>query len=503
MKERLKSILKIIIIITFVLALIIPLIIPIFFSSWQYNTEKFISDIAITPDGEFFVCGTNNVTIYSEGIETILEGDTLYYFEKSKREPLIELKAEGAIRIESVDITSDGNYIVAAAANNYMYLFEKSNSLPIWSYLTNGTIHNVKFSSDNNYIVAGGSDNKTYVFNRTSLTLLWNYTTGGIVYTIDISYDSNYIAVGGSDFNVYLFNITNPLPIWNYTTNGNVISVAISSDGKYIVAGSNDAKIYLFNKTNPVPLWNYSTFQAVNYVDISLSGNTIGAASDDGNIYIFEVLSPNPLWSYSADVQGLKVSNDGNYITAVGMIRGLYVFHRSDSEPYLNQELSVQGGALAISSDCSYIALGGEIDGNGVVYLIDKNNPTTFESYFFVMIISLISISSIGVISFVIYKVKKVRKVKSEARKVEARERLEKLKEFIEGKTQIEVETLRNFFNINDKTFDRSLYEWALEYNLTIDGDIIIINKDTVSEFIDKLDKQFRKWEKMGEVKKV
>ncbi len=46
-------------------------------------------------------------------------------------------------------------------------------------------------------------------------------------------------------------------------------------------------------------------------------------------------------------------------------------------------------------------------------------------------------------------------------------------------------------------TFNDIIFDWAEKFGFTIDGDYVVINKDSVSDFIDSLDKQFIKWEKI------
>ena len=66
----------------------------------------------------------------------------------------------------------------------------------------------------------------------------------------------------------------------------------------------------------------------------------------------------------------------------------------------------------------------------------------------------------------------------------------------MEVSTRINLDRMQNVLNMDKKTFDNKIFEWARDFNFTIDGDNLIINKETVSDFIDALDKQFASWEK-------
>ena len=60
---------------------------------------------------------------------------------------------------------------------------------------------------------------------------------------------------------------------------------------------------------------------------------------------------------------------------------------------------------------------------------------------------------------------------------------------------------MRESLNLDKKTFLDKIYDWAEEFGFRIDGDFLKINQDTVSDFIDALDKQFSSWEKMEKEK--
>ena len=75
--------------------------------------------------------------------------------------------------LRSVDISKDGETIVVASDDNYVYLFDKDNSTPLWSYETGDDVHRVAISADGNYIAAASEDRNVYLFNRNSSTPIW------------------------------------------------------------------------------------------------------------------------------------------------------------------------------------------------------------------------------------------------------------------------------------------------------------------------------------------
>jgi len=87
---------------------------------------------------------------------------------------------------------------------------------------------------------------------------------------------------------------------------------------------------------------------------------------------------------------------------------------------------------------------------------------------------------------------------KTEQERLE-KETIEKIKEMMEVSTRINLDRMQNVLDMDKKTFDNKIFKWARDFNFIIDGDNLVINKDTVSDFIDALDKQFASWEKRKE----
>jgi len=300
--------------------------------------------------------------------------------------------------INSVAMSSNGNYIVAGSADNKVYFFDRINSIPLWNFTTGGSISSVAISPDGQYIVAGSFDSKVYLFNKTSSSPLWSYTTGGSIISIDISSDGQYIVAGSVDNNVYLFNRTNPAPLWSYTTGGSISSLAISSDGLYIVAGTfnPDGKDYLFERDSSTPLWYYNSTFHVTSVAISSDGQYIISGDVSGDLYFFDKSSSTPLWNYtvsSFSIDCVDISLDGQNVVMGDSGGTIYFFDKSNSIPlWWNSDLWGTINSVAISSNGQYIALGS----GQKVYLFDKDNSIPLWSYTTENTISSVAISYEG-----------------------------------------------------------------------------------------------------------
>ena len=79
------------------------------------------------------------------------------------------------------------------------------------------------------------------------------------------------------------------------------------------------------------------------------------------------------------------------------------------------------------------------------------------------------------------------------------REAVEKLKNMMEVSDRLNVDIVRQTLGLDKATFNTKLFEWAKQFNFRIDGDFIIINNNTIDDFIDALDEQFTIWEQLEE----
>jgi len=73
-------------------------------------------------------------------------------------------------------------------------------------------------------------------------------------------------------------------------------------------------------------------------------------------------------------------------------------------------------------------------------------------------------------------------------------ETLEKIKQIIQVSDRIKLDMMKSALKIDTSTFNEKVFDWAAKFGFTISGDEIIINKDTVNEFMDALDEQFTAW---------
>ncbi len=76
---------------------------------------------------------------------------------------------------------------------------------------------------------------------------------------------------------------------------------------------------------------------------------------------------------------------------------------------------------------------------------------------------------------------------------------IEKIKKTIKVSDRLRMSMMRKALNLDESLFLDKIFDWADSFGFRIDGDYLIIKQDTVSDFIEALDKEFLLWEKRRE----
>lgn len=69
----------------------------------------------------------------------------------------------------------------------------------------------------------------------------------------------------------------------------------------------------------------------------------------------------------------------------------------------------------------------------------------------------------------------------------EERGKLERIKSMMEVSNRLRLDMIRVALDMDDKLFTEKVFQWAKEFNFLIDGDYLIINQDTATEFLNDL----------------
>jgi hypothetical protein len=287
---------------------------------------------------------------YESGEHTIALEDTGSSLIKLGDTPLLWKSEIGYT--PSIDISGDGNYVVAGSDKN-VYLFDKTSDTPKWEKPLADTVCHVAISNDGNYIVVGSNDS-VYYFDKDQ-NPLWNKKAGDLISSVTVSDNGNYVAFTSWDGYVYYYDKTGFR--WSYKTKNPPTSVSISSDGEKIAVGCFEW-VYYFNKNGFV--WDYESGEWSPEISISSDGEYVAIAG--GWLYYLDK-NKNVLWDFDPPEgsSSVKVSSDGEYIVlgSGNSWRGwVYYFSKDSNIPIWKNKTTHWVSSVDMSSNGEYVVAG-------------------------------------------------------------------------------------------------------------------------------------------------
>ena len=166
-------------------------------------------------------------------------------------------------RIESVAISSDGNYIVAGTEDGDVAFFNRSENTPLWTYQTNRYMPGgVAISENGNHCLAVDFDGMDYLESDSSI-LLWQknetdnivrfFSSPNLTDIVTYRYDwSDSPTIGYLN----VFNATNSKAekVWEKNF---IDTPSIESNGQYIAVGTNLGNLSMYHKSSDHILWSH------------------------------------------------------------------------------------------------------------------------------------------------------------------------------------------------------------------------------------------------------
>lgn len=267
-----------------------------------------ITSVAIHPDGQTLVSGSNDKTIKIWQIST---GKLIRSFKGDS----------GAI--SSVAISADGNFVAAGSHDT-----PKSN-VKVWDLKTGNLIHTllghhkpvncIAISPDAQILASASNKIKIWHLQKGDrLCTLWHSFT---VNSAAISPDNSILASGSSDNKIRLWNpLTGELLRTLTGHSDEVKSVVISSDGRTLISGSADTTIKIWHLGTGKLLNTLTGHSApVNSVAVSPDGQTLISSSANTTIKIWCLKSAkllHTLTGHSNAVNSVAISPDGQILVS-------------------------------------------------------------------------------------------------------------------------------------------------------------------------------------------
>lgn len=314
------------------------------FYSKSSGTPIWTKDLAVSP--------VLSVAISADGDGVVVGGGgRIYYWKNAKSltgnpNPTWSSQNLGPIERRCLDISDDGNYVVACGTGDSVFYWvnakaKAGSDVPTtWQYLFTAPDRNVEavdLSSDGDYVTAGVATDVAYWKNARSLTgnpaPSWYSTQpGDLIVDIAVSDDGNYVTAAGTTgpSPVYYWAnaktlIGDPSTTWESASGVDFSSIDMSSDGRSVIAGgigpdAGDFGVYFWGGATglsgtPAPTWIYATAGPVDDVTINDAGDFMAAINDvvSHSIYFFR-WSGELLWckdDLTNPGHAVSISGDG------------------------------------------------------------------------------------------------------------------------------------------------------------------------------------------------
>jgi len=335
----------------------------------------------------------------------------------------VEMLWNNSMAVNDVAVSGDGNYL-AAVNDTGVFYFAWDNSTPKWWCLWQSTFLSVDISADGEYVVAGDNDGYIYYFNNSRATTgervhptwmskqMWGAIERG---TLDMSDDGEYVALGGTGITVWYYagcrerTASNENETWSDSISPawDVLAVHMSPDGKYLAVGGTNSSyrgfVILYTNASTAqdsnePQWDSWSSISNHIIDLALSDDGYAVVAVDEvvptTLYYWANATnltgdPNATWINSGMFNCVDMGADGDEVIAGAsplLPCGLHFWadarersgsdqvenwKRTEGETIWDVAMSDNGGIIAASAqtiDQNYTAYFFKSDGN----MIDK-----------------------------------------------------------------------------------------------------------------------------------
>jgi len=87
----------------------------------------------------------------------------------------------------------------------------------------------------------------------------------------------------------------------------------------------------------------------------------------------------------------------------------------------------------------------------------------------------------------ILHQAKEYKKAEQIRKEEKDKRRIDRIKSMFEVSNKLKLDMVRIALDMDEKKFTKEVFEWAKKFNFVIDGDYLIINYDTIPDFIDTL----------------
>ena len=356
-----------------------------------YNTTQTPHKTLGTSDYQNFLATSSDGIIMVSGSES--EGGKINLWEDGTNK---WSKTTNDVTWVGLDVSSDGNNIVAISWHN-VYFIQKSSSEEVWSDSYTGIIFSsVSISPNSQYIAAGTEDGNVYVYNTSSSEASWYHsgTLDGKITDIDFSGDSNYLIIGSENGKVYVYESEGDTPVLEWGQTDEVTCVSGSFDSNYYAFGTEQGLITVLDLSTEFKAWDKNIGGIITEIDFNGDAKYLIAGSTNKKLVLANVTHGDELWRISAfgDVLSVAMSYRGENI-AVGTSAGLAIYYErqlDNQAPVANIE-SINPTTALPNTPVTMIGSAIDSDGSieGYLWNSDVDGNLSLESNFTISNLSM------------------------------------------------------------------------------------------------------------------
>lgn len=201
---------------------------------WTKEFPMRVETIDISKDGDYIIVGTREEVIY---------------LLNSQGEILWKKESHDASALNKARFSPNGEFVIFGIESNYIVCID-INGKELWKIET-GQINRIKISEDSKYIVVGTNLGKLFYIDNKGI-VIWQRNDYMIINDLDFSNDGKYIVVGAkgklslSDNYIAVYNVHGNL-LWKYEVFDTIFAISMSPNGEYLVVGTRSSGLFFFD----------------------------------------------------------------------------------------------------------------------------------------------------------------------------------------------------------------------------------------------------------------
>ena len=258
---------------------------------------------------------------------------------------------ESSNPLYSVDITSNGDKILAGGGGSQFIIIDPAAGTPDFTKKVTGTVASLAIADESGDIAIATGSKQLFLFDKNG-DRKWNLGLDEEISDVDISPDGKLIVVGTMGGYVHLIDSDKEEVFAKRIDTLSILSVAINDAGDRIAAGS--STVYLLDTTG-TELWSKAASRDINSIDIA--DDTIAAASGAGILYIYD-MDGTELSSYeiSSPLTSVSISASGRYIALGTKSTSLHLLEgRENPTPVFEHTLKREATGVSITDDGTHL----------------------------------------------------------------------------------------------------------------------------------------------------